>query len=132
MALDPIIRYIILAEDWERDFQNPRRINVFGLISNLTSTDNPAFPVRMRELCCIVAATECRGAARVRLKCIAEETGTLVFQTPLREVVFAMDPLHVTLMPFRIKNFAFPRPGMYAVQVEFNGKTLGDCPLRLR
>ncbi len=132
MAQHPVVRYIILCEDWGPDPKNPRRVSIHGLLSNIRSLDEPPYPLLYRELCVFVAVTEGRGTGTAQIVCVFEETGLKIFETPTRQVNFGPDPLEVVGLPFRIRNCRFPHAGMYSIQFWYNGKTLAQCPLLLR
>jgi hypothetical protein len=59
--MPPIVRYMILCDDWGVDSTSPGRINIFGLISNIVSVDEPPFPLTGREFCVFLTLTETRG-----------------------------------------------------------------------
>ncbi|HUE70973.1 MAG TPA: hypothetical protein VMP01_08795 [Pirellulaceae bacterium] len=130
MALEPVLRYVILAEDWEQSHPHRNRINILGLLS---SVDLPLpFPAFVPEMCCVVMLTECRGSGSVAIQCVFEETGRRVFGTQTREAPLGNDPLDIVIVPFRILECFFPSPGTYNIQFLFDGKVLGECPLRVR
>lgn len=132
MALEPVVRFVLLAEDWERRKGSANRINVLGLLSNLDVYDEPPLPVYVAELCCIVGLTEWRGKGAVSLQCLFEETGQVTFRTNPRTVAMENDPLRVVIIPFRIRDCFFPNVGVYSIQFLYAGKVLGECPLRVR
>jgi hypothetical protein len=123
---------MILCEDWESDKATKRRINVLGVLSNVDSFEEPPFPLLVRELCVFLALTEARGQGTAQIVCRLEETGEVVFATPIRSVSFRNDPLEVIGVPFRIRDCPFPRAGMYVVEFRYNGLKLHECLLRLR
>jgi hypothetical protein len=132
MAMKPVVRYMILCEDWGVDLANPRRVNIYGLLSNIHSVDQPSYPLLYRELCVFLALTEGRGAADGQIVCVFEETGQKVFETPNRQIAFGADPLEVVGVPFRIRDCPFPRAGVYLVQFWYDGEKVEERPLRLR
>lgn len=132
MAIVPIVRYMILCEDWLVDVDNPRRLSILGLLSNISSVDEGSYPLIQPELCVFLALTEIRGVASMRIVCIFEETGQAVFGTPKRMATFRNDPLEVEVVGFRIRNCVFPRAGVYAVQFWYNHHMVEERPLLLR
>ena len=44
MAIKPVVRYMLLCDDWELDTTNEHRINIFGLISTIRSVEEPPSP----------------------------------------------------------------------------------------
>ena len=116
MAVKPVVRYMILCEDWETDPQNPRRINIYGLLANIRSLGQPPYPLLYPELCVFLALTDGRGTGKGQIVCAFEETGQKIFGTPKRQIDFGADPLEVVGVTFRIRDCRFPFPGMYSIQ----------------
>jgi hypothetical protein len=106
--LHPVVRYMILCDDWASDPANARRINIFGLLITLHSLDQPPFPLLHREMCVFLALTEGRGEGEAKIVCTFEETGERIFETPPRRVTFGSNPLAVKALPFRIRDCHFP------------------------
>jgi len=61
MPVTPIVRYMLLCDDWKLDPANNRRVIIIGLISNIHALDQPPYPLLYRELCVFLALTEGRG-----------------------------------------------------------------------
>src|SRR5262245_23794978 len=116
MTLTPVVRYMLLCDDWQLNGPNRRRVSILGLIWNFHSVDEPAYPLFYREFCVFLALTEGRGQGEGRIVCVFEETGETVFETGTRAIPFPDDPLEVVGVPFRIRNCTFPQPGRYSVQ----------------
>lgn len=111
---------------------NARRVVIVGLLSNIHSLDEPAFPLLYRELCVFLALTEARGVGTGQVVCVYEETGEKVLETPERRGSLGRDPLDVVAVPFRKRDCPFPSAKMYQVQFWYNGEKLCEQPLRLR
>ena len=45
MAIKPVVRYMLLCDDWQLDSENNRRITVYGLMTNVHSIDEPPYPL---------------------------------------------------------------------------------------
>jgi len=132
MAIKPIVRYMLLCNDWELDPSNDRRITIIGLISNIYSLEDPAYPLLYREICVFLTLTEGRGQGEAKIVCVMEETGEMVFETRSRPIPFGPDPLEILGVPFRIRDCSFPRAGMYSIQFWFDGELVEERPLRMR
>jgi hypothetical protein len=131
MAVNPVVRYMILCDDWGTDLNNPRRVNIYGLLTNIRAIDQPPFPLLYRELCVFLVLTEGRGTGDGQIRCVFEETGQKVFETPKRQIAFGADPLEVVGVPFRIGDCRFPRAGQYFIQFWYNDDKIEERPLRL-
>ena len=132
MAVNPLVRYMILCEDWSADPNNPARVSIVGLLSNIRSVDQPPYPLVYKELCVLLALTEGRGTGEAKIVCVFEDTGQKIFETPKRLVAFGPDPLEVVGVPFRIRDCPFPAPGLYSIQFWYNDAKVEERPLRLR
>ena len=132
MAVAPVVRYMLLCDDWQVDPANQSRVHIIGLMSFIRATDDPSYPLLYRELCVFLALTEGRGLGEGYITCVYEETGETVFETPRRSIEFGPDPLEVTGMVFRIRDCWFPRAGLYSVQLWYDGVIAQQRPLRLR
>jgi uncharacterized protein DUF6941 len=131
MALKPIVRYMILCEDWDADPEDPLCVNILGLLSNVRSLEMPPYPL-YRDLCVFLVLTEGRGVGEGQIICVFEETDQKVFATPKHKIAFGSDPLDVVGVPFQIRHCPFPEPGIYLVQFWYNDEKLDERPLRLR
>ena len=132
MAVTPVVRYMILCEDWSTDADNQRGITIHGLLSNIRSLEQPPYPLFYRELCVFLALTEGRGTGAAQIISVFEETSQEIFGTPQRQVNFGTDPLEVVGVPFRIRDCRFPYPGMYSIQFWYNDTKVDERPLLLR
>lgn len=132
MALLPVVRYMILCNDWGPDPDSPRRANIYGLLTHIDSLDTPAYPLLYPQLCVFLVLTEGHGGGNGQLVCILEESGERMFETPTRRIAFGSDPLDVIGLPWRIDDCPFPRPGLYLVQFWYDNVKVEERPLRLR
>ena len=130
--MHPVVRHMILCEDWIVASQESPRVTVIGLLSNIRSIDVPAYPLVYRELCIFLALTDGRGTGTGRIACTYEETGRTVFETADHPISFGADPWEVVPFGFRIRTCPFPGPGMYSVEFWHNYEKLQTCALRLR
>jgi len=130
--VDPVVRYMILCDDMGSAPNNPRRINIFGLLSTIRPQHDPPYPHIRPEFTVFVALTEGRGRGEGRISCVYEENGEEIFRSPTREIAFPDDPLQVVGLRFRVQECRFPRAGRYSVQFWYNDSRLEDRPLLLR
>jgi hypothetical protein len=132
MAIRPVVRYMLLCEDWRLGPDQNRRITIIGLISNINAVDDPPCPLLYEEMCVFLALTEGYGLGQAKIVCVFEETGATIFETHSRPIPFGPDPLEVIGAPFRIRGCIFPQPGVYSVQFWYEGELIEERPLRLR
>lgn len=132
MAIRPVVRDMILCDDWEVDPSNRFRVNILGLLNSIRSLDEPPYPLLYREFCVFLVLTEGRGKGDSRIIGVLEETGQRVFATGIQQIRFGGDPLEIVGVPFRIRDCLFPYPGQYSIQFWYNDEMLEERPLRLR
>jgi hypothetical protein len=131
-VITPVVRYMILCDDWRSDPNNSRQVTIVGLLSNINSIDQPPYPLLYRELCIFLVLTEGRGQGEGQIACVFEDTGMKVFETPRRPISFGSDLLDVTGVSFRVRDCPFPFRGMYSMQFLFDGVKIAEHPLLLR
>ena len=73
MTVKPIVRYMILCEDWDSDPDDPLCVNILGLLSSVRSLEVPPYP-SYRDLCVFLVPTEGRGIGEGQILCVFEET----------------------------------------------------------
>jgi hypothetical protein len=122
---------MILCEDWRLEPGNVCRATVVGLLSNIRSIDEPAYPLLYRELCVFLALTDGYGEGKGKIVCRFEETGQRIFESDPGRIVFGRDRLEVGIVSFRIRDCRFPRMGVYSVEFWYNNELLQACSLRL-
>lgn len=132
MAISPIVRCMLLCDDWRLDGPNNRRVTIVGLIWNIDAIDDEPYPLFYRELCVFLALTEGRGEGEGQIVCVFEESGQKDFETRKRPIQFRSDPLEVVGVPFRIRDCTFPRPGLYSIQFWYDGVMVEERPLNMR
>lgn len=132
MPVKPIVRYMLLCQDWQTDNANDRRINVTGLISSIRAVDEALYPLLYPEICVLLVLTEGRGRGEGKIVCVWDDSGETVFATSDRLIELGPDPLATTAVAFRIQECIFPNPGRYTVQFWYEGELVEERPLLLR
>jgi hypothetical protein len=132
MSVVPVVRYMILCDDWGPDPGNPRRLNVYGLISHIHALDDPPYPLLHHGFCVLLMLTGGRGTGDAQIICVSQDTGQRVFATAKQSITFGPDPLAVGGLSFRVRDCLFPFPGLYSVQFWYNNVLVEERPLLLR
>ena len=132
MAIKPVVRYMLLCQDWHFDPPGSQLITVVGLTVNIRSLDDPPYPLRYPELCVLLLLTEGHGSGEGLIRCVHEESGRTMFETRPRRTDFGGDPLGVVGVPFRVQDCPFPQAGIYSIQFWYEGEMVEERPLRLR
>src|SRR5260370_200949 len=81
MAVAPVVRYMILCEDWALDSEQNQRVVIIGLISNINALGEPSYPLFYAEMCVFLALTEGYGQGEGKIACVYEESGQIEFET---------------------------------------------------
>lgn len=132
MAIKPVVRYMLLCDDWHSDPANGWRVTIIGLLTNINPAYETSYPLVYPELCVFLVLTEGYGQGEGRIVCIDEESGNAVFETGSRPIPFGPDPLKVIGVPFRIQECPFPGAGLYSVQFWYESELVEERPLRVR
>ena len=114
------------------EHEGNQSINVYKLLSNINSVDEPPFPLLYPEICVVLMLTETRGTGTAQIIVVYEETGQRAFGSRPHVLTFGNDPLAVVGVAFRLRDCPFPRAGMYSVQFWYNGTLVAQRPLRTR
>ena len=88
----PIVRYMILCNDWHTHGQTGLQVTVVGLLWTIPPPDDLICPVTYREFCVFLALTGVRGRGETWIACVAEDSGVKVFETPKRIIPPRPDP----------------------------------------
>ncbi|MEI8373210.1 MAG: hypothetical protein WCJ35_10305 [Planctomycetota bacterium] len=132
MAIKPVVRYMLLCDDWRSDPENNLRVTIIGLLSNIDAIEDPPYPLLYREMCVFLVLTEGRGQGQGKIVCVFDESGQRVFETRVWPIAFGLDPLNIVGVPFRIRDCFFPEAGLYSVQFWYDGELVEERPLRMR
>jgi len=132
MNVIPVVRYMILSDDWGFDQANPRRLNVLGLLTNIDSLDDPPYPLLYPQIVVQLMLTGGRGTGEAQIVFVFQDTGQRIFGTPKQAITFGSDPLAVGGVFFRIRDCLFPFPGLYSAQFWYNDVLVEERPLLLR
>jgi hypothetical protein len=131
MPVAPVVRYMIVCEDWSQESKS-KRISIRGLITNIRAKDDPPFPTGFGPICVFLTLTDVYRQGRGHIQCVSDETGTVVFRTGTRVIESAAGPLAVVGVPFRVHHCTFDEAGMYLVQFWYDGIMVEERPILLR
>jgi hypothetical protein len=132
-GVHPVVRYLIACEDVRADPDDPQKVTLLNLITNIRAPQREApYPFRRSELCVYVVLTECQGIGEVQIRLVEAEGDRDIFRNRPRTVKFVGDPLDSIGMRFRILNCRFPRPGLYRLQFCYNGTVIAQQPILLQ
>lgn len=133
MPVPPVVRYMILRDEWTSDATVPGgRITTHGILTRIQPIAERAYPALLDQICVVMFLAEMRGSGVTQIVCVREETGRIAFATPEHTLSFRNDPLEVVIVPFRIRNCIFRKPGYYSVQFRYNGVVVEERSLLVR
>jgi len=130
--LAPMVRHMLLCEDVRTDPANPKKVNVFGLVSTIQAVPDAAFPVCHPELCVYLQVTGGRGTGEGKIVAVQADTEQVVFTSSPHPIALGADPLAVLGLVFRIQDCIFPQAGLYWIQFRFNDNIIAEQPLLLK
>lgn len=127
----PFVRHMLICEHAEPSRHNPRRADIFGLFANVVLRDGLArFPCSI-GFSVYVMLTDCRQDGVGRIVVSDAESGEACYSGIPHRVLLNANPLEVHGVIFRIPECHLPRPGLYWIELEFNGTVLCQEPILL-
>jgi hypothetical protein len=130
-GIPPVIRHMLLCEDVSPNRVNPRKLNVFGLLSTLRSSgDPPLYPV-VAQFCVYLLMAGGRGEGFLRIVISFAETAEVIYMGQEHPIAFEADPLKVHAASVRVSRCEFPFSGLYWVELWYNGEVLCTEPLQV-
>jgi hypothetical protein len=132
MAIRPVVRYMLVCDNWRTDDDNAKRVTIVGLLTKIAPRPGDMFPIVVRSMCVVLFLTNGHGRAHRKVMCVNDETGKIVHDSGNRTIAFGPDRLDVIGVPFRMQNLVFPEPGLYTVEFWYEGELVEDRLLRVR
>ncbi len=130
----PTVRHFIVCEDIRRDPTVPRKVSLINLLSAINSVERPPFPFAVPRVVRLRAVNGVPRTSELKLDHRPPDTGQPVYKGPAKpwRVNLPRDPLEIVGLPFRIRDIRFPYPGLYEVELWYNGQAVGKESLLLR
>jgi hypothetical protein len=128
----PFVRHMLLCDDVRTNPADPRKVIVYGLVSEVRSMSADATWPLQHSFSIYLALTEGRGTGEARIVVTSADTGQPTYIGRPHRIEFDANPLKVKGVIFRIASCAFPQPGLYWVEFRFNDYTLARQPLLVR
>lgn len=126
----PVVRQLLVCEDVRARPGSPNKVDVLGLMS-AAGVSRGAFPIRLM-LTVYTVLTSGRGTGEARIVVPAADTDEEVYQSPAYSISFPPDPLRSRGVTFRVSACPFPEPGLYFVELRYNGVALAQVPFEVR
>lgn len=123
----PRVHVMVLCDEIE---PSEAEADVFDLRGVRTDIVAPSFPYTHPQLCVYLQMTGHEGVVTGRAVVNQVETDDDIAST-VEDVVQFHGPLAFVHVPWKVLDCSFPQPGLYYVQVLFDGKLIGERPLIL-
>lgn len=128
----PVVRHMLVCEDVRTRPDNPKKVDVLGLLSTIRTVPEGAFPLRSPQLCVYLQLTGGRGTGEAKISVVEADSDSIAFTSAPHQIAFGTDPLEVLGLVFRIQECLFPRSGLYWVQFLFNDTIIAQESLLLK
>jgi hypothetical protein len=125
--MEPFIRLMLCCEAVRRRKSNPRKIDVYGLLTRIIPSEG-GFPVRL-SFCVYLVLTEGRGKGVGQILVVDADTETEVYVGAEHAMRFGSEPNQVVGVAFYVASCIFSKPGLYWVVFRYNGKDISRQPL---
>src|SRR5437867_1353639 len=125
MAKKPVLPRVHAIVLCDRIEDVPDEEDVFNLLGVRTRIYADSFPYTHLRLYVYLQLTGHVGSADGSITVLHPRTDQELFNSPLPTIQFR-GPLVLLPLYARIRNCTFPEPGIYFVQVVFDGKLLGE------
>jgi hypothetical protein len=130
-GLLPFVRHMLVCEHAEPARHNPRRTNIFGVFSKVfLDAESGRFPCTL-GFSVYVMLSDCRKSGYARIIVTEAESGEVCYSAAPFRVELSPDPLELYGLVFRISQCVIPRAGVYWIELEFDGVSIGQESIRL-
>lgn len=123
----PRVHVMVLCDDIEPSLEEE---GVFQLLGVRSALQADSFPYIHPELCVYLQVTGHPGRTSGTVILFQAETDRTLRRRSLPAVDF-LGPLNIIPLAGRLRNCEFPAPGLYYIQITFEGKLLGERLLQL-
>jgi hypothetical protein len=123
----PRVHVMVLCDEIE---PSPTEEDVFDLRGVRTYIAAPSFPYTHPQLSVYLQVTGHKGTASGWAVVSDPETDTKIYVSQQEEIVFD-GPLTFITVRWRLYDCSYPEPGVYYVQVHFDGKLISERALIL-
>lgn len=106
-GVEPFVRHMLLCEDVQKNPKNPNKVDVLGLLSTLTASGSPSFPMCLPVLCIYLEVAAGRGAGQGHIVCRHADSGDIIFSSPIHSLTFPPDPLAIQGVLIRLAECVF-------------------------
>jgi hypothetical protein len=129
----PSARYMILCDDVLRDEQQPKKLTIVGLTTQIDWAAARSKSRPLPKLVVLLVLTDGHGAGYGKIVCVNEETGDSAFWTDELPISFVgKDPTGHFGVKFTKRDIVFQKTGTYLVQFLFNDQVVQEQVLLVR
>lgn len=127
----PVVRSLVACEEIVRD-ADTQQVSLLRVVNTVRSNGAPAYPALRPHFAVFAVLTSGRGAGELWMEIRAAEGEGVIYASPRQRVAFPDDPLMLHGASYRIRNLVFPLPGLYWVQLRYDGAVIADLPVVLK
>jgi hypothetical protein len=125
-GLLPFVRHMVLCEHAESQPDNPRRVNIYGVLTRAVALGDPSQFPRHFGFSVYMTLTECRHGGASRIVVSHADSHEVCYASQPQIMSFGIDPLAIHDIVIRVPSCKIPRPGVYLVEFEFDGVVLAQ------
>jgi hypothetical protein len=130
-SVTPQVRHMLLCDDVRVSLNDPRKVNIYGLLSKIRPmAEGTGYPFR-HSFCVYLVLTGGRGTGEGRIVLVHADTNEPTYVGQPHLIKWDPDPLKVQAVVFRLPSCEFPQPGLYWVQFRYDDQTLSQQPLEV-
>jgi hypothetical protein len=120
---------MLVCEHAEPARHNRLRTNIYGVIANVfLDAEAGRFPCGF-GFSVYVMLSDCRGSGTARIIATEAESGEVCYSDVPFRIELSSDPLEIFGFVFRVPQCLIPRPGVYWIELEFEGVLIGQEPI---
>jgi hypothetical protein len=128
----PIVRSLVACELIRPDTEKPKQLTLIRVVNSVRPLPGQGYPVIRPDFSVFALVTDGRGSGEVWIELRHADSDRTIYHSRRLRVRFPTDPLQLCGMSFELHNVAFPTPGLYWVQLWFDGELLADLPILFR
>ena len=125
----PIVRTLIACEEIRPDEEDPKRISLLRITNAIRAT---AYPAIRDRFAVFAVVSNGRGAGDIWIEIREADADKVIYASARQRVIFPPNPLALSGLSYRVRSLVFPRPGLYWIQLWYDGSVIADLPVVLK
>ena len=125
----PIVRTLIACEEIRPDGEDSKRISLLRITNAIRAT---AYPAIRERFAVFAVVSNGRGTGDIWIEIREADADSVIYASPRERVTFPPNPLVLSGLSYRVRSLVFPRPGLYWIQLWYDGSAIADLPVVLK